>query len=1085
MFDGAQFLENLPEAPRRQFGGSTRAGGVAGQAMVRLGLHRRSNMQSGKQGRQAAANGSGHRRGIFHQQRAGIQQQAAVKPARKHRNRPDLPQGRGFGVTAWQRHGKARQRARRVGTSAGERLAGDDGGGATQQGCQALAGIAQFGRLGRQHAQRRYLLQRLAIAVDAQRRFEGRQRQLVAAQGAIQRMRAALRDALGAAEQDAALRATEQLVAGESHHVGAIAQALVHARLVAKARQRGLPQQARTEVLQQQEPARAHRAGQFGQRRHAGKTLDAVVAGVHLQPGHGGGGGVGFVVAQVGFVGGTDLDHLAASSLHHFRHAEATADLDQFAARNHHFAAGAQRAEHQGGGGGVVVDNEGASGAGQLAQQGGDTELALVAFAGDGIEFDDAVAGGGDDRLDRGWRQRGAAEAGMQHDAGGVVDPLVARLLALQATFAQARQRQLACGQGAGTQAFAQLCQPFASGGQQQPPRQVGEFFGTQQRIDRWQLAQNGRRIGVGGGHRAGKRYHTAPRMPDAHQKPEEADPREGALARTLGLPPLAVRVLLARGFDTPERAREFLRPDLRSLADPFLFRDMDKAVQRVRRALQRGESILIHGDYDVDGISGTVLLHKFFSLLHASSKPYIPARADGYSISKASVAAIRQGGHGLVISVDNGTNAIDAIAELQQAGIDVIVTDHHGTTENVAQAYAVLNPRLPDAGYPDRNLAGCGVAFRLAVAVASSLSGSMLQSAEFRDFLADAMTYVALGTVADVAPLCGENRTMVFHGLRALAQSRNPGVRALLDSAGVAHRGIEVEDIAFRLAPLLNAAGRVGHALEAVQLLCAPGFREAQAAAKVLEQHNEERRRVERVLQEEVMALAAKETGPAIVLGHEDWHPGVLGIVAARVAETFAKPALLVSFQGSTGRGSGRCTTGLHLRAALGACSEFLVAHGGHAAAAGIEVRRDRFAEFVLRFQQVCAEAPPVDADLMVDGPANFADFDPQTIRRLDMLGPFGSGHQRPRFRCQGVTSVGTPLADARGSVLRLRLVQDGNLLPARLLRGGARFEELRRERGPWSLVCTPRLSRHSEEGPVVLDLHELRAERPASALG
>ena len=566
--------------------------------------------------------------------------------------------------------------------------------------------------------------------------------------------------------------------------------------------------------------------------------------------------------------------------------------------------------------------------------------------------------------------------------------------------------------------------------------------------------------------------------MPPTAPKPAAPDPRVPALAQSLGLPELMARVLVARGLGDATAARAFLRPDLGSLADPFAFCDMQKAVDRIRAALRSGEGILIHGDYDVDGISGTVLMHKFFGLLHGNSTPYIPARADGYSISKASVAAIRQGGHRLVISVDNGTNAKERIAELQAGGIDVIVTDHHGTEDNVAPAFAVLNPRLPGAGYPDRNLAGCGVAFRLAAAIAGSLSRGMLQSPEFAAFLAEAMAYIALGTVADVAPLTGENRTMVYHGLRALAQSQNPGVRALLDAGGLAHRGIEVEDIGFRLAPLLNAAGRVGHAAHAVQLLCANDSQQAQAAARVLEQHNEERRRVERVLQDEVMLLAARETGPAIVLGSDDWHPGVLGIVAARVAETFGKPTLLASFRGETGRGSGRCTGPVHLRAALGQCAEFLASHGGHAQAAGFEVRRDRFAAFAQRFQEVCAAAPAGEVLPMVDAEASFTELEPAVVRRLDLLGPFGSGAPRPRFCTRSVRTVGQPQADARGQDLRLRLLAEGVMLPGRLLRGMRRFEELRNGRGPWTAVYSARLSPYGEDGPVQLEVHDLRPE-------
>jgi len=555
-------------------------------------------------------------------------------------------------------------------------------------------------------------------------------------------------------------------------------------------------------------------------------------------------------------------------------------------------------------------------------------------------------------------------------------------------------------------------------------------------------------------------------------------DPRERALARTLGLPDLVARVLLARGIDDPDRARTFLRPDLRALHDPFTFRDMKKAVDRIRRALRNQEPILIHGDYDVDGVSGTVLLHRFFSLLHATSKPFVPARTDGYSFSRASIDAILGGGFKLVISVDNGTNATAAIAELQQNGVDVIVTDHHGTNDNVAAAYAVLNPRLPGAGYPDTDLAGCGVAFRLAAAIASSFSGSMLQSPEFADFLAEAMTFVALGTVADVAPLCGENRTLVFHGLRALAQSQSPGIRALLDAAGLLHRGADVEDIAFRIAPLLNAAGRVGHANDAIALLCAKGYREAQEAAKVLERHNEERRRVERQLHDEVLGQAIASTDPAIVLASERWHPGVLGIVAARATEACGKPVLLIAWKGDTGRGSGRCISGQHLRDLLSACSEHLVAHGGHAAAAGLEVRRDRFDAFRERFLDLCRSAPSTAGAAAIDGRASFAELDPHTVRRLDMLGPFGTGHVRPRFATHGVQTIGHPSTDVRGTDLRLRVTRDGVVLPARLVRGGARFEELRAKRGPWTIVYSPRLNPRGEDGPVQLEVHELRHE-------
>ncbi len=566
--------------------------------------------------------------------------------------------------------------------------------------------------------------------------------------------------------------------------------------------------------------------------------------------------------------------------------------------------------------------------------------------------------------------------------------------------------------------------------------------------------------------------------MDRAPHKMPEPDPRERALARTMGLPDLLARVLLARGFDDPDKVRAHLRPDLGAMHDPFLFAAMQKAVERIRLAIRRGEPIMVHGDYDVDGISGTVLLLKFLRLMQATVKPFIPARSDGYSFSEASVRAVQEGGFKLVISVDNGTNACEPIARIQAMGCDVIVTDHHGTGEHVADAFAVLNPRLPDAGYPDRNLAGVGVAFRLAAAVATSFSGPMLRSPEFADFLLDAMTLVALGTVADVAPLHGENRVLVFHGLRALAQSRNPGIRALLDSAGLADRSPGVEDIAFRIAPLLNAAGRMGHASEAVALLLAPGYAEAQEAAKVLERHNTERRKVERRLQDVVLEQAHGNAEPAVVLGGDDWHPGVLGIVAARIAEQTGKPTILVSFAEDVGRGSGRCPSGLHLRKALGECADLLLAHGGHAAAVGLEVRRDRFDAFRDRFQDTCRRLLLDEVPEPEDGWATLAELDPESVRKLELLGPFGNGNRRARFRSTGLRAVGWPHVDTRGNHLKLRLVQDGHLLPARLLGGAARFEEIRARPGPWTAVWTPRLNPRAEEGPIVLDVHRLEPE-------
>ena len=556
-----------------------------------------------------------------------------------------------------------------------------------------------------------------------------------------------------------------------------------------------------------------------------------------------------------------------------------------------------------------------------------------------------------------------------------------------------------------------------------------------------------------------------------------EPDPRERAMAKTLGVSDLTARVLLARGLDDPDRAREWLRPDLRRLADPFTFTGMERAIERIRTAIAGGERILIHGDYDVDGITGTVLLVKLFALVQADVKAHIPAREDGYSFSAASERAVAAGPFSLCISVDNGTNAIESIDRIQATGCDVIVTDHHGTLEHTARPHTLINPRLPDAGYPDRDLAGCGVAFRLAAALSASFSRGRAEGAEFREFLTEAMAYVALGTVADVAPLRGENRILVHHGLRALAHSPSPGLRALLEAAGVTGRTPTVEDIAFRIAPLINAAGRMGNASDAVALLMARGYQEAQDAAKVLEVHNERRRKVEREQLEEAMALALASPDAILVIGSPGWHAGVLGIVAARLTDATGKPTLLLTIEGDRARGSGRSAGSLDLRQALSDCSELLTSHGGHAAAVGLELPASQLDAFRCAINERAGDAVRPRPVSPPDGRADLAELDVRALRALEQLGPFGTRNPRPSFVTDRVRLVGRPSLETRGNDLRLRVVQSGQVLPARLTNGATRCDELRDRREEFRLIHTPRLSRWSDDGPIELVVTHLEA--------
>jgi len=558
-------------------------------------------------------------------------------------------------------------------------------------------------------------------------------------------------------------------------------------------------------------------------------------------------------------------------------------------------------------------------------------------------------------------------------------------------------------------------------------------------------------------------------------------DPREHALARTIGLPDLIARVLLARGLDDPDQIRRHLRPGLDELHDPFAFTHMRRAVDRIRAAVKTGQRIMIHGDYDVDGISSSVLLVKFFRLMQADVIAHIPARQDGYSFTEASLRAVIENEVQLCISVDNGTNACTYIDKIQAAGCDVIVTDHHGTTDNVADAHTILNPRLDDAGYPDVELAGVGVAFTLARALAESFSQGQAMSPEFSEFLVDAMTYVALGTVADVAPLRGENRILVYHGLRALAQNRNPGILALLDSANLSHRSPSAEDISFRIAPLINAAGRMGQSSDAVAVFLAPGYQEAQAAARKLERHNDARRRTEKHVVAEALAEAKTMDDPILVLGREGWHAGVLGIVASRVSEALRKPTILVAFDGDIGRGSGRSAGMLHLRDALSECAEFMRSFGGHAAAVGLELERSRLEDLRRAINDRAGHRTEAMRAAAPEAVAELSELEPRALARLEMLGPFGAGNQRPTFASRAVTMAGRPTVDGRGRDLRFRVAQQGTVLAARIKNGAHRYEELREMNAPVTLTYRPRVARWAEQGPVELEVLDLWTEHEA----
>ncbi len=504
------------------------------------------------------------------------------------------------------------------------------------------------------------------------------------------------------------------------------------------------------------------------------------------------------------------------------------------------------------------------------------------------------------------------------------------------------------------------------------------------------------------------------------------APPDEGAvrdLAAALLLPEIVCRLLLIRGHITTEDAKLFLRPKLDQLHDPLGFLSMDKAVERLARAVRDKELVFIHGDYDVDGICSTTLLTRTVRELGGQAMPFIPRRIeDGYDLSDAGVDAAIEAGAKLVVTCDCGTTAVAPVARLCEAGIDVIVTDHHLPGGELPNCLAVLNPKRPGCEYRDKDLAAVGVAFKLALALARSLGKN-------ENFIWGMLDLVALATVADVAPLRGENRVFVRYGLKVLAETRNLGLRALIRAAGLDGKPLTAGRIGFVLAPRLNAAGRLGAAIRGVQLLMSESEHEANSIARELEELNYRRQTIDRATLEQardrVLRMDLDETF-GIVLADDTWHPGVIGIVASRLVEEFGRPVLLIALSGDQGKGSGRSISKFDLHGALGKCGDLLIRFGGHRAAAGVTIARERVDEFAARFNQVARSlltAEDLVPEIRVDLEVSIDGMDERLESLFRHFEPFGSGNPTPVLLARNVTLAAPPRTIGRDG---LKLVLD-----------------------------------------------------------
>ncbi len=485
------------------------------------------------------------------------------------------------------------------------------------------------------------------------------------------------------------------------------------------------------------------------------------------------------------------------------------------------------------------------------------------------------------------------------------------------------------------------------------------------------------------------------------------------ALARTLGLSPVVAGVLAARGLADEEAARTLLSPSLEHLHDPYQMLGMRESVARVLRAVEAGERILVYGDYDVDGTTGTVVLRRALSVLGARTGFHVPHRfTEGYGIRQDVLERAKADGYTLVISVDCGIRAHEPLEWAKENGLDVIVTDHHlpDEGEGAPPAFAVLNPNQRGCPYPDKNLAGVGVAFKLAHALFRE-RGRESQVGGF-------LKVVAIGTVADVAQLVGENRAIVALGLSDLHRAKNHGLRALMEVAGCGDgRGMRAFDLGFRLGPRINAAGRMDAARAVVELFEAEDRETARRLAEHLDARNRERQEVQKQVTERALAslgLEGREVGPVAVAAGEGWHRGVIGIAASKISERLGRPAVVISLdEDGTGHGSARSAGNFHMLDALTACADLLEGFGGHAHAAGLSVRRENVEGLRRRLSEhasrvLCEEDGVPCLDIDMELPADALSL--ELCQELSALEPFGAGWPRPLFATKNLRVVGEP---------------------------------------------------------------------------
>ncbi len=496
-------------------------------------------------------------------------------------------------------------------------------------------------------------------------------------------------------------------------------------------------------------------------------------------------------------------------------------------------------------------------------------------------------------------------------------------------------------------------------------------------------------------------------------------------IEKKFNVPELLATVLVNRGIVDEDEIRVFLNPTRNDFHDPYLMPDMEIAVERILKAIKNQEKVIIYGDYDVDGITSITVLKKFLKTCGLEVDYYIPNRLnEGYGLNKNAIDKIKEGGYTLIITVDCGISAIEEITYANELGIETIVTDHHEPLDELPPAIAVVDLKRKDSNtYPFKSLAGCGVVFKVTQALGMKLG---MEEKEYLKYL----DIVCVGTISDIVPLVDENRVIAKLGLRLVEVTKNPGLKALLKASG--YKQVNSNTISFGIAPRINACGRMGYEEEALKLFLTENLVEASRITEKLNQYNRDRQEIEKNIYEEAIKMIEKEPEEksAIVLGSDNWHHGVIGIVSSKITEMYFKPSVLICFEGEEGKGSGRSIPGFDLHEALVKHSEYLEKYGGHEMAVGLSLKRENFDKFKKAFENYVAEkdisdiVPIIDIDKQIE----LKDVDYQVVKQLDLLEPFGEANRRPVFVYKNL-KIDSIRALSDGKHLKLTL-KDGNAI-------------------------------------------------------